>query len=116
MKIKLVKEMDSLMWDFYKTVTIYVNGNVAGYIAIEKGLKGEGYIEYVEIFDKYKGKGYYNMLLISCFTMFGIIDLHSGNRNKNSNPIYQYWTQNKDLGNKDDVRISMNKGKLSFNN
>jgi hypothetical protein len=123
MEIKLVKEInDTSRWGYDKTITIYVDGDEAGFIAIQEGLEGEGYIEYVEIFDKYKGEGYcnmllisyYNMLLISCFTMFDIIDLRSDNRNENSNPICQHWTRNEDLGTKDDVRITLDEGKLMF--
>ena len=117
MEIKLVKEIDDTSgWGYDKTITIYVDGDDAGFIAIQEGLEGEGYIEYVEIFDKYKGKGYYNMLLISSFTMCDIIDLHSDNRNEKSNPIYQHWTRNEDLGTKDNVRITLDEGKLLFNN
>ena len=117
MEIKLVKEIDDTSgWGYDETITIYVDGDDAGYIAIQEVMDGEFYIEYVEIFDEYKGKGYYNMLLISCFAMFDIIDLHSDNRNEKSNPIYQHWTRNENLGTKDNVRISMDEGKLLFNN
>tara|TARA_R110000851_G_scaffold202655_1_gene354437 strand:+ start:606 stop:962 length:357 start_codon:yes stop_codon:yes gene_type:complete len=116
-KIKLIKQIDNTsVWGYEETITIYVDGDSAGYIAIEEIMEGEACIECIEIFEPYRGKGFFNMLLIAAFSMFDIIDLHSDNRDEHINSICRHWTRNPALDSKDNVTILMDEGKFLLNN
>lgn len=70
-------------------------------------------IENIEIDEEYRGRGFYKMLLIAAFNIFGIDTLRSDNRNHNSNPIYCKWT-NSDISGDDQVYIQLCGESLEF--
>lgn len=92
----------------YLVVRIETDSDIIGELRINED---DGHIEYVEIYQEYKGKGFYKMLLISALQE--VSELVSDDRNKFSNPAYCKWI-NENIGMDDTIYISIDGESLKF--
>ena len=100
--------------DNFQKVTLEIDGQYAGQITVASEGGNNFRIEDVEVEKEYRGKGFYKALIIAAFNLFDIKTLRSENRNYRSNPVYQHWTGNEDLGENENVWISIDGETLSF--
>jgi ribosomal protein S18 acetylase RimI-like enzyme len=74
-----------------RTVKLTVDGEEVGHIEVAD-LGGAYYIEDVNIDPQFRGRGFYKMLLIAVFQLFGAEMLVSNNRSDTANFCYEKWT------------------------
>lgn len=70
-----------------RKVELFINDYKEGYIEIS-----EDCIEYVEINKDFKGLGLYTKLIKKALELSGLDSLRSCQRNEDSNPIWEHWT------------------------
>lgn len=92
----------------YKKTSIFVNGQLAGYIEVS----GEE-IMYSFLEEEYRGKGLYKMMLIASINLGNEAILYSFNRNEYSNPCYEKWV-NDSLDAKEPICITLEDESLVF--
>jgi hypothetical protein len=96
------------------TYYLNINGQEVGFLELGEGDNSCRQIGKVEIYEDFKGKGLYRVFLTTILTIGEIEQLYSNNRNEDSNPVWNHWT-NSELNLDTMCYVDINsKGELEF--